>query len=134
MIVVLDTTIVSAVMRAEPTATRRLLALRPGDVSVPQPAFAEVQYGIARLSPSRKRAELEARFAIVRRDLTAMPWSDRVTDLFGEIKADLERRGKRCDDLDVAIAAHARAADAVLVTRNAKHFAPIRDLVIDAWL
>jgi tRNA(fMet)-specific endonuclease VapC len=132
--VVLDTTIVSAVMRAEPSVAKRLLALRPGDVLVPQPAFAEVQYGIARLTPSRKRAELEVRFAIVRRDLSAMPWSNLVTDLFGEIKADLERRGKRCDDLDVAIAAHARSVDAVLVTRNAKHFAAVRDLVIDDWL
>lgn len=56
-----------------------------------------------------------------------------VTDRFGEIKANLERRGERLEDFDVAIAAHALAAGAVLVTANRRHMARIKNLRIEMW-
>jgi hypothetical protein len=56
-----------------------------------------------------------------------------VTDRFGEIKANLERRGERLEDFDVAIAAHGLAASAVLVTANRRHMARIKNLRIEMW-
>ena len=129
----LDTTLVSALMRGEPAASTRLLRERPVDVVVPQPAVAEVTYGLERLPPSRRRRDLEVRLATLLAAVARSPWTDEVSQRFGEIKADLERRGKRVDDFDVAIAAHALAGEAVLVTRNLRHFAEVRGLVVDDW-
>jgi tRNA(fMet)-specific endonuclease VapC len=60
-------------------------------------------------------------------------WSDEVSRCFGDVKADLERRGERVDDFDIAIAAHAMAHDAAVVTRNTRHFVRIRSLRVEDW-
>jgi tRNA(fMet)-specific endonuclease VapC len=130
---VLDTTAMSALMRAEPGPSRRLLEIRPAEVSVPAPVLAEIFYGIARLAPSRRRRELEARLAQLMRALPRAPWSDDVSRCFGAIKAGLERRGERLDDFDAAIAAHALAHRATVVTRNVRHFARVEGLVVEDW-
>jgi tRNA(fMet)-specific endonuclease VapC len=130
---VLDTTVLSALMRGEPGASRRLLDTPPAEVAVPQPVLAEIHYGLARLAPSRRRKELEARLAILVRALPRAPWDDEVSRFFGEVKAQLERRGERVDDFDVAIAAHALARQSAVVTRNARHFVRIRGLVVEDW-
>jgi tRNA(fMet)-specific endonuclease VapC len=49
------------------------------------------------------------------------------------IKATLERRGERIDDFDAAIAAHAMAEEAVLVTANLQHMARVPGLTIEDW-
>jgi tRNA(fMet)-specific endonuclease VapC len=56
-----------------------------------------------------------------------------VSRRFGDVKADLERRGERVDDFDVAIAAHALASGAAVVTRNVRHFARVRGLDVEDW-
>ena len=45
---------------------------------------------------------------------------------FGAIKADLERRGTRIEDFDVAVAAHAVALEATLVTDNITHMKRVK--------
>jgi tRNA(fMet)-specific endonuclease VapC len=133
VIYVLDTTIASALMRSQPAASRRLLEQPRESVVIPQPAVAEIAYGIALLPASRRRRELEAALAIVLRDVSRAPWTDDVSRRFGEIKADLERRGERVEDFDLAIAAHALALDATVATRNVRHFARIRGLSVEDW-
>jgi predicted nucleic acid-binding protein len=39
----------------------------------------------------------------------------------------------RIEDLDVAIAAHAQANDAALVTANLKHMAAVLGLLVENW-
>jgi tRNA(fMet)-specific endonuclease VapC len=131
---VLDTNTVSALMNDSPPAIAKLKTLDRGDVAVPQPVFAEIAYGIARLPKSRRRDALHERFELVRSVLPVMVWSDEVTDAFGEIKAQLERSGKRVEDFDVAIAAHAIAHDVALATTNVKHMSRIDGLVVESWL
>jgi tRNA(fMet)-specific endonuclease VapC len=130
---VLDATVLSALMRAERGPSTRLLRERPVDVALPQPAVAEVRYGLARLPRSRRRRELEERLATLLAAIQRAHWSDEVSLRFGDVKADLERRGERVDDFDVAIAAHALAAGAAVVTRNVRHFARIRGLEVEDW-
>jgi tRNA(fMet)-specific endonuclease VapC len=60
-------------------------------------------------------------------------WTDEVSRRFGAIKADLEKRGARVEDFDVAIAAHALAVDAAVATTNVKHFERVRGLVVEDW-
>jgi tRNA(fMet)-specific endonuclease VapC len=130
---VLDTNVVSALMRGETAVIAALRAVDKVDVAVPQPVFAEIAYGIRRLPASRRRRALEQRFALVRAELARAPWTDGVTDRFGEIKAALEKAGRRIDDLDLAVAAHALAAGATLVTANAAHMGRIGGLAIEDW-
>lgn len=112
----------------------RLAAVARSDVSVPQPVIAEIAYGIERLPPSRRRVALEERFDLLRSQLVRCPWTDEVSEAFGRIKAALEKRGQRIEDLDAAIAAHATATGATLVTANARQMARVPGLRIENWL
>ena len=129
----LDTTTVSALMRSDPAVSQRLLAARPDEVAIAQPVLAELRYGLARLGPSRRRRELGQRLTVLLGALEHAPWTDEVSQRFGEVKAKLEKRGERVDDFDVAIAAHALAYDAVVVTDNVRHFRRIPGVVVETW-
>lgn len=130
---VLDTTIVSALMRSEPDASARMLATPPDDVRIPQPVLAEIAYGLSRLPRSRRRKQLEERFEVLVETVARAPWTDDVSRRFGDLKAQLERRGQRIDDFDIAIAAHALSIDATVVTRNLRHFERMDGVVVETW-
>jgi predicted nucleic acid-binding protein len=53
----------------------------------------------------------------VRSELLRVEWSDEVSERFGAVKAALEKKGRRIEDFDAAIAAHALARDAVTLVR-----------------
>lgn len=130
---VLDTNVLSALMKGERSSVERLRALRKDEVGVPQPAFAEIAYGISGLPKSKRREALQERLILLRVELRRVDWTDDVSERFGAIKAALEKRGKRIEDFDAAIAAHALSRGAVLVTANAKHMVRVPGLVVDDW-
>lgn len=118
---VLDTNAASALMRGDEAFLRRLAREEKQDVVVPQPVLAEIAYGIERLPRSRRKERLRQRFELICDEVTRSPWTDEVSACFGAIKARLERRGERIEDFDVAVAAHGRVANGVLVTSNRTH-------------
>lgn len=130
---VLDTNTVSAMMRGDGRVLDCLAAVPRHEVWVPQPTWAEIAFGIARLPGSKRKTSLEERRAVVRSATQCAEWTDEVTIAFGRIKAALERRGEPIEDLDAAIAAHAFSPDAVLVTADVKHMRRISGLVVQNW-
>ena len=133
MIYILDTNAVSALMKGTPAVVERLAASAPADITVPQPVLAEIAFGIERLPRSRRRALLQSRFDLVSAGLPRAEWTDAVSQAFGRIKATLERRGTRIEDFDAAIAAHALALEATLVTANVDHMARVPGLLVEDW-
>ena len=130
---ILDTNAVSALMKASPAVVERLAASAPADVAVPQPVLAEIAFGIERLPRSKRRAALQSRFDLISAELPRAEWTDAVSQIFGRIKATLERRGTRIEDFDAAIAAHALALDATLVTANDDHMLRVPGLRVEDW-
>lgn len=130
---VLDTNAVSALMRGDQTFIARLASTSKEDVSVPQPVLAEIVYGIERLPRSKKRTQLRKRYELIRDELARSSWTDGVSEQFGAIKAALERAGTRIEDFDAAIAAHALARGAALVTADRSHMPRIAGLIVEDW-
>lgn len=130
---VLDTNAVSALMKGEPAILDRLERESRAEVALPQPVLAEIAYGLARLPKSKRQSALEERFEVIRAELPRAEWTDRVSESFGAIKADLEKRGRTIEDFDAAIAAHALASGAVLVTANLEHMVRIPGLRVEDW-
>jgi tRNA(fMet)-specific endonuclease VapC len=130
---VLDTNAVSALMKGDAAIIRNLSRTARTDVLLPQPVVAAIAYGLQRLPRSRRRETLRARFDLIRSELARVSWTDEVSEAFGAIKAQLERAGKRIEDFDVAVAAHAMAAGATLVTANLRHMTRIPGLHVEDW-
>jgi tRNA(fMet)-specific endonuclease VapC len=130
---VLDTNAVSALLKGDPRAVACLKDKARRDVAVPSPVIAEIEYGIARLPRSRRKDRLTERFALFKAQLHRVSWTDEVSAALGAIKAALERRGERIEDFDIAIAAHARANKAILVTADRSHMPRISNLSVEDW-
>jgi tRNA(fMet)-specific endonuclease VapC len=131
---ILDTNALSALMKGDQRAVRRLRETPKSDVSVPQTVLAEIAYGLARLPRSRRKQALRERFDLLSTELGRASWTDAVSEHFGAIKAEIERRGRRIEDFDAAIAAHAMAVDAALVTADAKHMPRVPGLTVIDWV
>ena len=130
---VLDTNAVSALMKGDADLIGRLGALARTEIAVPQPVLAEIEYGLERLPRSARRERLRARFDLIKAEVQRIDWTDDVSAAFGRIKAALERRGERIEDFDAAVAAHAVAGGAVLVTANMKHMTRVSGLRLEDW-
>ena len=133
MTYLLDTNIVSALMKGTAAVVDRLAATERADVAVPQPVLAEIAFGLERLPRSKRRSDLQSRFDLVCAEMARAAWTDEVSLAYGRIKSALERRGEKIEDFDAAIAAHALAAGAILVTANVTHMKRVPGLKIEDW-
>jgi tRNA(fMet)-specific endonuclease VapC len=129
----LDTSTVSFLMRGEPSVRDRLTSHARTDIFVCQPVIAEIEYGLAPLARSARSTRLRARFDLFLEETGCAAWTEEVSRAFGAIEADLERRRVRLEDFDVAVAAHAVAMGATVVTANVKHMSRVRGLVVENW-
>jgi len=120
-------------MKGDAKVIARLREVGKADVAVPQPVLAEIAYGIERLPRSKRRDHLRERFELIRAEFARAAWTDSVSEHFGAIKAALERRGRRIEDFDAAIAAHALSSQAILVTANLDDMTRVPDLKVEDW-
>src|SRR5438552_932989 len=103
---VVDTSALSRVMRADPVSLGHAGEHRPGDLFVVPPVVAEIHFGIARLRAGSRRARLlHAQYRRWRTLLRWLDWTEAASDIFGDQKARLEARGALIDDMDIAVAA-----------------------------
>ena len=131
---VLDTSALSRLMRAEPVALGHAGEHRPGDLFVAPPVAAEIGFGIARLRVGSRRAQLlRSQYRRWRALAEWLPWTETASDIFGEQKARLETRGALIEDMDIAVAAIAMAHGFGVATCNARRFGRIEGLRVDDW-
>lgn len=126
----LDTNIVSFLMRARPQAVLdRLRALGPQHVAISVITALELHQG-AELSatPDRHHALIATMLA----SLPVLPLPIEAAAIGGKLRADLQRRGTPLADLDSLIAAHALTVGLVLVTNDAA-FSRVRGLTVEDW-
>ena len=54
-------------------------------------------------------------------------------DLYGQVRAELEKQGIALDSMDLLIGCTALSSDRVMVTHNVRHFVRIPELRIEDW-
>ncbi len=85
---------------------------------------AEIRYGLAkRPEATALRERMEWFLAAVK----VLPWGREEAQAYGALRASLESSGRNLQNMDLQIASHAIAADAVLVT-NDKAFLQVNEL------
>jgi tRNA(fMet)-specific endonuclease VapC len=91
----------------------------------------ELWYGVAKSQLLAQNASALAAF--LGRDVPVLDYSERDARAAGEIRADLERKGKRIGEYDTLIAGQAFARNLVLVTANTREYARVKGLVVEDW-
>ena len=129
--ILLDTNICIYIINAKPPAVlARFQSYRLGDIGLCSVVAAELAFGVAKSGSARNRQALEMFLA----PLTILPFDAAAVWAYGDLRADLERRGTPIGSLDTMIAAHAISQQALLVTNNTRDFAKVPGLQLDNWV
>lgn len=130
----LDTCICSFIMREQPDAVLQRLAqavLRNQRIVVSAITYSEMRFGATGPKASPRHIELVDAFC-ARLD-AILPWDRAAVDATTDVKVALRLAGTPIGPNDTAIAGHAIAAGAVLVTNNTREFERVPGLTFEDW-
>jgi tRNA(fMet)-specific endonuclease VapC len=113
-----------------PNILARFQKLTPGEAAISAITYGELYYGAEKsLNPARASKELQ----LLMTALPVLPIPVEAGPAYGEIRADLERRGEIIGGNNLWIAAHAKSANLVLVTNNEREFRRVAGLTVENW-
>ena len=130
----LDTDILSNLMKRAPASTlvARLARVPPEDQFTSSVTLGELLYGAHR--SSRTAALLERIEETLLPELPILPFDAAAARRYGELRAELERKGTRIGDADTRVASIALSRGLTVVTGNERHFQQVPGLAIENWL
>jgi predicted nucleic acid-binding protein len=137
-VIILDTNVLSALMRTapEPPVVTWLDRQPAESVWITSITLFEARLGLALLPQGRRRRALEAAFTRLMED----DLENRVLDFdaaaataAASLAADRQKAGRPADMRDTQIAGIALARHATIATRNVRHFADFKVPVVDPW-
>jgi hypothetical protein len=135
--IVLDTNVVSELMRAAPAPALLTWLQQTSSTGLytTSVTVAEIRYGIARLSDGRRKHDLHQAaneiFAAFPRQV--LPFDLAAATAYADVVAGREADGNPISGFDAQIAAICRSQVATLATRNTKDFIDTGISLIDPW-
>jgi predicted nucleic acid-binding protein len=137
-VIILDTNVLSALMRTVPEApVVAWLDRQPAEsVWITSITLFEAYFGLALLPSGRRRQTLEAAFArLLNEDLEkrVLDFDSAAATEAASLAAARQKNGRQVDMRDTQIAGIALARRATLATRNVRHFTDLKILLVDPW-
>lgn len=130
----LDSNVLSEPVRPAPeSAVVERLLTSLDESATAAPVLHELEFGILRLAPSRRRTILEKYLEQVLGKLEVLPYDSSAARWHARERARLGKRGKAPSFADGQIAAIALTHGLVLVTRNVRDFAGFHGLRVENW-
>ncbi len=131
MKVLLDTNICIYLIKRQPVSVlKHVMEFQIGDIGISSITFAELQYGVAKSAYYEKNAKALEQFVT---PLEVVPFDGHAAQVYGTIRAVLEKAGTPIGSMDMLIAAHALSLDLPLVTNNTREFERISGLTLLNW-
>ena len=128
----LDTNICIYIINKNPRhVVEKIKTFKPNQIKLSAISVAELEYGIAK--SKYKEANRTALIDFVS-GFDILPFDDTDAEVFGLIRAELERSGKIIGPYDMEIASQAISRDLILVTNNTTEFERIPKLKIENWI
>ena len=127
----IDTNICIYIMNRRPKELiNKFRQFEPGEIGVSTITVSELQYGI---SKSRHRKMNKIRLEEFLTPLEILNYDEEAAEAYGDIRFQLEKRGRPIGPLDMLIAAQAASRRLILVTNNDKEFKRIKKLEVENW-
>ena len=108
----------------------KMASLSSSDIKISSVVAAELIYG------AYKSTKVEYNLSRFEKFLSLyeiVPFDGSAVNIYGEIRVELERKGKVIGCNDMLIAATVLANDGILVTNNTDEFVRINNLLIEDW-
>ncbi|SCZ41121.1 type II toxin-antitoxin system VapC family toxin [Enterobacter hormaechei] len=128
MLHMLDTNIVSHLVRQHPEVVNRYSQITPEKMCISSVTEAELLYGVAK----KQNNKLHETIMEFLKTITICAWDSEAAATYGELRAAMEKKGKVMGDLDQLIAAHAVSRGTTIVT-NDHAFGMVQDLTVEDW-
>ncbi len=127
----LDTNVCVQVMRGKPPALAvRFHAQAADELAISAITLSELRHGAEKSADPLHHHGLVSRLLT---GLTVLAYDFRAADKYGELRADLERRGQLIGSLDMLLAAHALSEGLIFVTHNTSEFQRVKGLQLEDW-
>jgi len=128
----LDTNICIYIIKQKPPKVlEKFQTLTPSDVGVSSITVAELEYGAYKSQRQEQNRAALSQFLI---PLEILPFDERATQTYGQIRAELERRGTVIGSMDMLIASQAISLGLTLVTNNVRELSQIPGLTLENWV
>lgn len=127
----LDTNIVIYVIKRRPVEVLETFNQHAGQMCISTITLAELYHG------AEKSQQVSRNLAVVEdfvSRLEVLPYGVEAAAHYGDIRADLERKGQIIGVNDLHIAAQARSQGLILVTNNEREFVRVPGLRVENWL
>ena len=102
----------------------------PADFGISTVVVSELYYGVEK---SQQRARNRQRLAEFLRPFAISSYDFDAARAYGQLRADLERRGQLIGREDMMIAAHALSQGCTLITNNEREFTRVAGLNVVNW-
>lgn len=128
----LDTNICVELLRGRAAhAFEQLKRCRVDEAAISSITLAELQYGVAKTARPARHTALLAEFCA---PLAILPFDSQAAEVYGAVRAALERAGTAIGPLDTLIASHALSLGITVVTNNEREFRRVAGLKVENWL
>jgi len=128
----LDTNICIYIINQHPRhVVEHVKKLQPHQIKLSAISIAELEYGASKSKNREMNRNALIHFASA---FDIVAFNDDDAEVFGLIRAGLEKRGKIIGPYDLQIAAQAISRNLTLVTNNIKEFERVENLRLENWI
>lgn len=110
---------------------KRIKSLKPHQIKLSSISIAELEYGVSKSSHRENNRNALVHFASA---FDILEFDDNDAEVYGLIRADLEKKGQVIGPYDMLISAQAISRDLILVTNNTSEFSRILNLKLENWV
>ena len=108
----------------------KIFNLHPNEIKITSIVKAELLYGAKK---SERSVENISKVKMFLKPFETISFSDLCSDVYSDIRCDLEKRGNIIGPNDLIIAATVISNNGVLITNNIKEFKRVDNLKLDNW-
>ena len=127
----LDTNICIYVIKRKPLEAMQAFNLHVGQLCISSITLAELLHGASKSAKSEHNLRVVEDFVS---RLDVLDYGDKAAAHYGDVRADLERKGTLIGVNDLHIAGHARSEALIIVTNNEKEFVRVNGLRVENWI
>ena len=127
----LDTNICIYVIKRRPIEVLGRFNEAAGHIAISSITLAELLHGVEKSQHVAKNLKAVEDFCS---RLDVLEYDENAASHYGEIRADLERKGKTIGVNDLHISGHARSLGVILVSNNLKDFERVDGLRCQNWI